>query len=256
LSGSVPWIGAQAESFEDIPNYDSIARKQEKRPLASKAYAPEFSTPGTPESVLRAHQFPSQAREENAEMAEGSADLQLGPDASTEELDYAEMHALDLQLEEQRWEERRRVRELQREREMDRRANLRRYRGRTVKMLRRYMRMAIEAGRLPSVLGSAFFRSGVTSYGVMTFEDRVIFVRDMEICLEKLDEFSWQAIGRYILQGQSLPETAKVLHCDEKTIRRNIWMGLDDCSEILLKMGLLYPLESNREKSCQGGKSE
>jgi hypothetical protein len=33
-------------------------------------------------------------------------------------------------------------------------------------------------------------------------------------------------------------------------------MALDDCSEILLKMGLLESLAPNREKSCQGGKSD
>jgi hypothetical protein len=74
------------------------------------------------------------------------------------------------------------------------------YRGRTVAMLRRYMRYSMETGRLPSVLGREFFRSKVTSYTVVTFEDRVIFVHDMETCLEKLDEFSKQIIARHILQ--------------------------------------------------------
>ncbi|HKU24448.1 MAG TPA: hypothetical protein VJQ54_03195, partial [Candidatus Sulfotelmatobacter sp.] len=60
------------------------------------------------------------------------------------------------------------------------------YRGRTVGMLRRYMRYSIETGRLPSLLGREFFRAKVTSYTVVTFEDRVIFVHDMERCLEKL----------------------------------------------------------------------
>jgi hypothetical protein len=34
------------------------------------------------------------------------------------------------------------------------------YRGRTVAMLRRYMRYSIETGRLPSLLGREFFRTG------------------------------------------------------------------------------------------------
>src|SRR5438445_79638 len=64
------------------------------------------------------------------------------------------------------------------------------YRARTVTMLRRYMRYSIETGRLPSILGGEFFRAKITSYTVVTFEDRVIFVHDMETCLNRLDGFS------------------------------------------------------------------
>src|ERR1019366_9813999 len=47
------------------------------------------------------------------------------------------------------------------------------YRGRAVAMLRRYMKYSIETGRLASLLGREFFRAKVTSYTVVTFEDRV-----------------------------------------------------------------------------------
>ena len=42
------------------------------------------------------------------------------------------------------------------------------------------MRLSVEVGRLPSVLGREFFRARVSSYHVSTFEDTVIFVHDME----------------------------------------------------------------------------
>ena len=58
------------------------------------------------------------------------------------------------------------------------------YRARVVTMLRRYLQYSIETGRLPSLLGREFFRAKVTSYTVVTFEDRVIFVHDMEKCME------------------------------------------------------------------------
>src|SRR6202140_5801004 len=38
------------------------------------------------------------------------------------------------------------------------------YRDRTVGMLRRYLRLSIEVGRLPSLLGREFFRTRGTSY--------------------------------------------------------------------------------------------
>jgi hypothetical protein len=126
------------------------------------------------------------------------------------------------------------------------------YRGRTIAMLRRYLKYSIETGRLPSVLGREFFRAKVTSYSVGTFEDRVIFVHDMEICLQQLDEFSRQLIGRHILQEHDHEGTARLLHCNEKTVRRLVPMVLDQLSEILLDKGLMESLDPSK-KSCQEG---
>lgn len=127
------------------------------------------------------------------------------------------------------------------------------YRARTVGMLRRYMRYSIETGRLPSILGREFFRAKVTSYTVVTFEDRVIFVHDMETCLGKLDEFSRQLIARHVLQEHDRWATARLLHCSEKTVRRLTPIALDVLSEILIDVGLLERVESMSRKSCQGG---
>ncbi len=131
--------------------------------------------------------------------------------------------------------------------EFDRRRRI--YRGRTVAMLRRYMRYSLETGRLPSLLGREFFRSKVTSYRVTTFEDRVIFVHDLEICVGRLTRFSQQVIARYFLQEHDLPATAHLLDCNEKTIRRAIPMALDELIEILLEVGLLEGLDPGQEKS-------
>lgn len=128
------------------------------------------------------------------------------------------------------------------EREPEEERERRIYRGRTVGMLRRYMRYSIETGRLPSLLGREFFRSQVTSYTVVTFEDRVIFVHDMERCLERLDEFGRQLIARYILQEHDRWATARLLNCNEKTIRRLAPVVLDQLSEILLEVGLMARL--------------
>ena len=128
------------------------------------------------------------------------------------------------------------------------------YRARTVAMLRRYMRYSIETGRLPSLLGREFFRAKVTSYTVVTFEDRVIFVHDMEKCLEKLDEFSRQLIARHILQEHDQAATGKLLNCTERTVRTYVPITLDLLSEILLEVGLLEPQGTKARNSCQGGK--
>lgn len=127
------------------------------------------------------------------------------------------------------------------------------YRARTVAMLRRYMKYSIETGRLPSLLGKEFFRATVTAYSVVTFEDRVIFVHDMEKCLQILDEFSRELIARHVLQEHDQEATAKLLHCTERTVRRLAPIAIDQFCEILLERGLLERIDSIPEKSCQGG---
>jgi len=127
------------------------------------------------------------------------------------------------------------------------------YRGRTVTMLRRYMRYAIETGRLPSLVGREFFRAKVTKYSVVTFEDRVIFVHDMEMCLERLDDFSREIIGRHILQEHDQAATARLLDCTDRTVRHHVPLALDLLSEILLEVGLLERVDTGGKNSCQGG---
>jgi len=113
------------------------------------------------------------------------------------------------------------------------------YRARTVTMLRRYLQYSIETGRLPSLLGREFFRAKMTSYTVVTFEDRVIFVHDMETCLEKLDEFSRQIIARHVLQEHDQAATGRLLGCTERTVRTYVPIALDLFTEILFDVGLL-----------------
>jgi len=127
------------------------------------------------------------------------------------------------------------------------------YRARTVAMLRRYNQYSLDTGRVPSILGREFFRSLVTSYSVVTFEDRVIFVHDMETCLGRLDEFSRQLIARHILQEHDRFATAKLLRCNEKTVRRLTPLALDQLAAILLDLGLMEKPESKCKKCCQGG---
>jgi len=94
------------------------------------------------------------------------------------------------------------------------------YHDRTIALLRRYFRMSLEIGRMPSVLGREVFRARVTSYRVHTFEDAVIFVHDVEKCLEQLEPFSRQLIARVILQDYSYEEAAALMGCGERSVYR------------------------------------
>ncbi len=133
------------------------------------------------------------------------------------------------------------------------------YRDRTVALLRRYARLAVETGRLPSLLGREFFRTKVTSYHVSTFEDAVIFVHDVEQSLEQLGWFQKKVVAMIVLEEFTQEETAQILQCSPRTVGRYIYEALDMLSEIFLRGSILKPMAKrfpNRETSCQGGKSD
>jgi hypothetical protein len=133
------------------------------------------------------------------------------------------------------------------------------YRQRTVALLRRYLRLSIEVGRMPSLLGREFFRTRVTSYKASTFEDSVIFVHDMERTLEGLDGFQKQLIAKIVLQEYSKEEAGRLLGCGYRSVERLFPEALDRVSELLLQRGILTRLPRTKktpEKSCQGGQND
>ncbi len=138
--------------------------------------------------------------------------------------------------------------EWQKDDPLDRNPYIGRYRERTVALLRRYVRVALETGRLPSMVGKEFFRAKVTAYRSVTFEDRVIFVSDVEKILNSLEYWDQQLIARLILQEHSHEQAAKLLHCDRKTIGRRLPEVIDMLSESFLQVGLLVAVSSSGEK--------
>ncbi len=115
------------------------------------------------------------------------------------------------------------------------------YRNHTVVLLRKYFRMSLELGRMPSLLGGELFRAKVTAYKVHTFEDSVIFVHDMERCLEKLDPLSRLLIGKVIFQEFTREEMAAQLRVHERHLRRRLLEALDRTAEILVSVKILVP---------------
>jgi Sigma-70, region 4 len=131
------------------------------------------------------------------------------------------------------------------------------YRDRTVILLRRYLRMSLEAGRLPSVLGREFFRAHFTGYRAHTFEDIVIFVHDVETSLEELDEAERKLIAMIALQEHSQAEAAHLLGYTRRSVVRQYAEALDRVSGIFLRKRIMERFPGGgaaRENSCQGGK--
>ena len=121
------------------------------------------------------------------------------------------------------------------------------YRRYTEAILRRYVKMSMEAGRAPSLLGREMFRGKVTSYRVHSFEDVVIFVHDVEKCLAKLDIEQREMVERVALQEYSLGEAAIMMELAITTVVRRYTRALDLLTKMLLDSQLLSPM-----KCCQG----
>lgn len=223
MSDPIAWLAAEAEGL----NPAGFASLPERELKDTEGF---HDGREVPIEGLRAHQFPE------------------GPGSFSETGDNP--HAWVSEQARTMTEILREYKEIQSEEEARRR---RLYRRRTVLMLRRYLRYSIETGRLPSLLGQEFFRAKVTSYSVVTFEDRVIFVHDMERCLERLDEFSRQLIARRVLQEHDQLATARLLHCTERTVRRLTPIAIDQLCEIMLDVGLMERIDPISEKSCQEG---
>lgn len=124
------------------------------------------------------------------------------------------------------------------------------YRKYTEAMLRRYVRMSMEAGKVPSLLGKEMFRAKVTSYRVESFEDVVIFLYDVEHCLEKLDWEQQRLIARISLEEYTLLEAAAMLNLPPRTAVRRYWRALDRLTGIFLETRMLEPM-----KYCQEAKT-
>jgi len=115
------------------------------------------------------------------------------------------------------------------------------YSDRTLAMLRRYNRSAIELGRLPSLLGREFFRAKVTSYTVHTFEDAIIFAFDMERSLSRLTPAEQTLIARLVFQEYTQDEVARRVRLSRSNIAEKFVDAVDHLTEILLSDGLLNP---------------
>lgn len=117
------------------------------------------------------------------------------------------------------------------------------YRNTTIAVLRKYFRMSLELGHLPSLLGREFFRSHVTSYSTHTFEDAVIFTHDVERCLESLPKKLQTILARMVWQEYTFEETAALMDVSIRSVIR--WHGeaLDRLAEVFVRHGLLEPIK-------------
>lgn len=124
------------------------------------------------------------------------------------------------------------------------------YRKYTEAMLRRYLRLSMAAGRVPSLLGRELFRGQVTNYRVTNFEDVVVFCFDVERCLGELQPVERQLIKRIALQEYTQGETAAMLGMSLRACIMRYREAVDHLTDIFLRTRLMEP-----QKCCQEGKT-
>jgi hypothetical protein len=123
------------------------------------------------------------------------------------------------------------------------------YRKYTEGLLRRYVKMSMEQGRVPSLLGRELFRGNVTSHKVQGFDDVVIFVHDVQSCLSQLEPGLRHLVRRIALEEYTQPETAAMLRIGERTVRRRYAEAIDKVTRLLLDRKLMEPMMAGQEAS-------
>jgi hypothetical protein len=124
-------------------------------------------------------------------------------------------------------------------------ANLSFYRDHTFALLRRYLLISMQLGRVPSPFGNMVFRGRVSSYRLHTFEDGLIFVLDAEKAINRLDHFAGTIVKHIVLEGYSFDETAELTGAGRRSVARIYCDAIDRLTALLLEFGLIDPNVEN-----------
>jgi DNA-directed RNA polymerase specialized sigma24 family protein len=125
------------------------------------------------------------------------------------------------------------------------------FRGQSLALVRHFFELSCQMGRLPSLLGREFFRAKVSHHSVPSFEDQIVFARDVEICMEQLSDEHAQIITLVGLYDFSHDEVAEMLHCARTSVTEMFPAALDALSEIFLHAGLLSEKRPDRHQHQQ-----
>lgn len=117
------------------------------------------------------------------------------------------------------------------------------YRKYTEGLLRRYMQMSMEAGRVPSMLGREVLGGRASSYRIHGFDDAVNFRLDVEKCLRQLEPQQQAILRRVAMQEYTQAEAAALLGVCLRTCVERYGRALDRLTGILLTARVLEPLK-------------
>lgn len=126
------------------------------------------------------------------------------------------------------------------------------FRGQTLAIMRHFFEISSQMGRLPSLLGREFFRARVSHHAIPSFEEQAVFVRDVELCLERLSDAHAEMITLIGLYDFSREEIAGMLRYSRTWVSMRVAEALDSLSEIFLHAGILREDRPDR-RQCQVG---
>jgi hypothetical protein len=122
------------------------------------------------------------------------------------------------------------------------------FRGQTLALVRHFFEISSQVGRVSSLLGREFFRSRVSHHAIPSFEEQAVFVRDVELCLEKLGTDQGEVLTLLGLYDYSADEVSQMKHCSRTLVRQWFNQALDSLSEIFLTAGLLRESRPDRRQ--------
>jgi len=122
------------------------------------------------------------------------------------------------------------------------------FRSQTLALVRHFFELSCQVGRLPSLLGREFFRARVSHHSIPSFEEQIVFARDVELCLNRLSDDHAEIVTLIGLYDFSLDEVGEMLRYSKTAVHRWFWEALDCLSEIFLRAGLLSEQHPDRRQ--------
>lgn len=113
------------------------------------------------------------------------------------------------------------------------------YRRQTHGMVRRYFYTALQTERIGSTLADASCHGWVSSRPIRSFEDALIFVHDMERCMQSLPSLYRDLLRRIVIQEYTQAEAAPLLGMSERTVAYKLPAALDRLTRKLIDAELL-----------------
>lgn len=106
-------------------------------------------------------------------------------------------------------------------------------------LLRRYLYTSFQPCRIGSTLRAPVGRGWVSSRPVITFEDAMIFVHDMERCIKGLPSLDRDILERVVIEEYTHLEAAPLLGMSVRTLSYKFGAAMDRLTAKLIEAELL-----------------
>jgi hypothetical protein len=113
-------------------------------------------------------------------------------------------------------------------------------------LLRRYLYASMQPCRVACTLNSPIGRGWVSSRPILSFEDAMLFVIDMEKIIKSMPSLDRDMLTRIVIQEYTQPEAACLLGMSVRTISYKFPAALDRLTVKLIEAGMLI-LPEDRE---------